>query len=67
MHTNTKKLRALMKRHNLNSADVAKVLGREVNTVRIWRMKETPRVIPNDTLKLLDMLVAAGGLRGTAA
>lgn len=67
MHKNTKTLRTLMKRHKLTAATVAHALGREVNTVRIWRMKETPRVIPNDTLKLLDLLVARGDLSGAGA
>lgn len=61
MHANTKKLRTLMKQHKLQAAAVAKMLDRQPNTVRVWRVKETTRVIPNDTLKLLAMSLAAGG------
>lgn len=58
MHANTKKLRTLMRQHKLQAADVAAMLGRQANTVRIWRVKETPRPIPNDALKLLGMMLA---------
>lgn len=58
MHENTKKLRKLMKQHQLRAADVAAMLGRQDNTVRVWRVKETQRVIPDDALELLGMKLA---------
>lgn len=54
MHARTKKLRNLMKRHGWTCADVAHFTGRSVQTVRIWRVKETTRVIPKGTLDYLE-------------
>lgn len=67
MHKNTKKLRQLMRKHNVRATEVAELLGREVNTVRVWRVQETKRVIPNDTLELLALKLAdsgSGNVRG---
>lgn len=68
MHKNTKQLHSLMKRHKLTAAQVAKMLGREINTVRVWRVRETVRVIPDDTLELLTLKLrqqrASSGARG---
>jgi hypothetical protein len=58
LHENTEKLHRLMKQHKLNAPQVAAMLGREPNTVRVWRVKDTSRVIPDDTLKLLAVTLA---------
>lgn len=58
MHPNTEKLRRLMARHKLTAPAVAKMLGRKPNTVRVWRVRETERPIPDDTLQLLTLLLA---------
>lgn len=58
MNKNTKKLHSLMRQHKLTAADVAGMLGRKVNTVRVWRVQDTARVIPDDTLQLLAMKLA---------
>lgn len=55
MHKNTKKLHQLMQRHKLSAPDVARMLGRKPNTVRVWRVKETTRPIPDDALALLEL------------
>lgn len=55
MHPNTEKLHKLMDRHKVDAQDVADMLGREVNTVRVWRVESTVRPIPDDTLALLEM------------
>lgn len=57
MHENTKKLRDLMTRHRLKAPEVAELLGRKPNTIRVWRVRQTERVIPADTLKLLELLL----------
>lgn len=72
MNDNTKKLHALMKRHKMTAGEVAAMLGRKPNTVRVWRVKETARPIPDDTLQLLALKLAerkrrAAGHRGAAA
>lgn len=75
MHTNTEALHKLMQGNKLKAADVAAILGREVNTVRVWRVRDTKRVIPDETLQLLQMKLAekrrrrlarrkASGMRG---
>jgi DNA-binding transcriptional regulator YiaG len=58
MHTNTERLHTLMQRNKLKAADVATILGREVNTVRVWRVRDTKRVIPDDTLTVLEVKLA---------
>lgn len=55
MHPNTEKLHKLMERHKLDAAQVAELLGREVNTVRVWRVESTVRPIPDDALALLEI------------
>lgn len=59
MHPNTEKLHKLMDRHKVDAAQVAEILGREVNTVRVWRVESTVRPIPDDTLDLLEMKLKA--------
>lgn len=53
MQTRTERLRELMKANGLNCRDVADILGREVNTVRVWRSKDH-REIPALALRLLE-------------
>lgn len=55
MNDNTKKLRALMQQHHLSAADVGRMLGRSAQTVRGWRVKNTERPIPDNTLELLTL------------
>lgn len=55
MHPNTERLHQLMEKHKLTAEDVAEILSREVNTVRVWRVKETVRPIPDDSLRVLEM------------
>lgn len=51
-------LRALMKAHNLKPKQVAAMLGRSYQTVRIWLTKDTPRPIPVEVLEDLRNKVA---------
>lgn len=67
MNTNTKKLHALMKRHKMTAPQVAAMLGRKPNTVRVWRVKDTQRPIPDDALALLTMKLQAARSRGVRA
>ena len=57
MHPNTEKLHQLMERHKVDAAEVADMLGRRVNTIRVWRVSDTERPIPDDTLRLLEALL----------
>lgn len=45
----------IMHQYKLKATDVAEILGREVNTVRIWRCKSDNRNIPADALRLLTI------------
>lgn len=47
-----------MERHKLSAPDVAKIMRRKANTVRIWRMANSHRVISDDTLELLEIRLA---------
>lgn len=60
MDEKTKRLHEIMKANKMKAHDVGALLGREPNTVRIWRSKD-PRSIPDDALKLLELAVAAKG------
>lgn len=55
MHANTEQLRGLMDAHKLKTKDVAEQLDRSEQTVRIWRMENGPRVIPDHMLQLLRL------------
>lgn len=55
MDKRTEKLRQLMADHHLKASDVAEIVGRKANTVRIWRMEDAPRVIPANVLRLLEL------------
>lgn len=60
MHKRTKRLHQLMLAHQLTPEAVAKLLGRSVTTVRIWRVVATnARVIPADTLFKLETKLAS--------
>lgn len=54
----TEKLHQVMRDNGMKAADVANMLGRDVNTVRIWRSKD-PRTIPPHSLELLELKLAA--------
>lgn len=58
MTTRTEQLRELMKAHNLKPKQVAAMLGRSYQTVRIWLTKDTPRPIPVEVLEDLRNKVA---------
>lgn len=60
MNTNTEKLRALMRQHRLSAADVGRLLGRAPHTVRVWRVRNTTRPIPDNTLELLTLKLQQG-------
>lgn len=59
MHENTKKLRDIMQSHRLKASDVAAITNREAITVRIWRCRNTARIIPIELLRLVELSVAA--------
>lgn len=59
MKTRNEQLRELMKRHRLTVEDVSRLIGRSPQTVRVWRCKYPQREIPEHTLELLQMKVAA--------
>lgn len=66
MHTRTKKLRQLMKDHDLTAVTVGGIVGRTHQTVRTWRMESTPRPIPKNTLRLLELeLLSRKGRRSS--
>lgn len=53
MDAKTEKLHAIMREYKFKAADVAEILGKEANTVRVWRCKSGNRVIPDDQLAAL--------------
>ncbi len=58
MHTNTEQLLNIIESNNLSTKDVAALLGRTNQTVRIWRSKAGHRVIPDHQLELLRLKLA---------
>lgn len=58
MHERTLALQTLMAANNLTCEKVAAIIGRKANTVRIWRCKTQHRIIPQQTLELLQHKVA---------
>lgn len=65
MHERTKKLRQIMAAHCLKACDVARIMDCSEQTVRIWRCRSEQRIIPAQSLRLLELEVAAGA-RGDA-
>lgn len=61
MNERTAKLRALMAKHKLQAADVAEILDRTPQTVRVWRCDYEARTIPADALRVLEMTLAQRG------
>lgn len=59
MHERTKRLREIMEAHRLKSSDVARIMGCSEQTVRIWRCRHEGRVIPAQSLRLLELEIAA--------
>lgn len=53
MNNRTKRLRQIMAKHKLTANQVAGILGRTQQTVRMWRVG-TPRTIPEHALELLE-------------
>lgn len=58
MHTNTEQLLEIITSNNLSTKDIAALLGRTNQTVRIWRSKTGHRVIPDHQLELLKLKLA---------
>jgi len=58
MHARTKKLHALMTRHNLKAQDVADILGVSAQTVRVWRTDADSQNIPAIRLAVLALVLA---------
>lgn len=55
MNERTQKLRNIMSANNLSIADVAKIINRKPQTVRVWRCRTSAsRVIPDHALALLE-------------
>lgn len=54
MNTRTRKLLQLMSDHRLKSPEVAAMLNRNPQTVRLWR-SNVGRTIPADALELLEI------------
>jgi DNA-binding transcriptional regulator YiaG len=54
MNQRTTRLLQIMKEHELRSPDVARILNRKAQTVRLWR-SQTERTIPPDALELLEL------------
>jgi transcriptional regulator with XRE-family HTH domain len=61
MDKRTIELRRIMHDHGLSAREVAKLLGRSVTTVRIWRCASLGRVIPEHSLQYLRLLMATRG------
>ena len=59
MNERTKRLREIMHARKWTSADVAAILERTPQTVRVWRSRYDQRTIPADALKVLEMMTAA--------
>lgn len=57
MHNNTIRLHELMAEHKLCAKQVAKILNKSYGTVKAWRVRETSRVIPDNNLRLLELLL----------
>jgi transcriptional regulator with XRE-family HTH domain len=55
MNERTQRLLELMEQHRLEVADVAEILGRAPQTVRIWRCDN--QVIPADALRVLELTI----------
>lgn len=58
MHQNTTQLLEIIASNNLTTKDIAELLGRTNQTVRIWRSKNEGRVIPDHQLELLKLKLA---------
>jgi DNA-binding transcriptional regulator YiaG len=58
LHTNTEQLLEIITSNNLSTKDIAALLGRTNQTVRIWRSKTGHRVIPDHQLELLKLKLA---------
>lgn len=57
MQNRTDRLREIMAEKKLSADDVARLLNRTANTVRIWRCKDQRRIIPDHSLALLEALL----------
>lgn len=53
MDAKTQKLFEIMRDYKLKAADVAEILEKEPNTIRVWRCKSSTRIIPQAELDCL--------------
>lgn len=53
IHPRTAELRAIMDTHNITAAQTGALVGRKAHTVRVWRLANGKRVIPEHTLAFL--------------
>jgi hypothetical protein len=58
----TQKLKELMDTYQLTAAEVGEILGRNAQTVRVWRSSSTQH-IPADALRLLEMTLLHKGAK----
>jgi hypothetical protein len=55
-HERTKRLHEIMRTRRLNSPDVAAMVGRSSQTIRMWRCES--KIIPDHALTALEVAVA---------
>ena len=67
MHDRTKELIEIMGDYSLSAPDVARILGRTPATVRIWRCRNSTRIIPAHALELLRAHLELETMRADAA
>lgn len=59
MHQRTEKLRQIMASSGLTAQQVADLIDRKPNTVRVWRCDtSSSKVIPSHLLELLELKLA---------
>lgn len=59
MNSRTEDLIKLMDEHGVSAREVSELLNRAVHTVRVWRMRDDARVIPEHSLEVLRIKLAA--------
>lgn len=59
MHIRTKQLDQLMRDYSVNAREVGELIDRKPHTVRVWRSCTEDRIIPDHTLEVLRIRLAA--------